>query len=864
MALFGFFFLYSAVAEGSLKEAFQGDFLVGAALNDSHFAMPNPVKENLVAGQFNSITPENVLKWDAIHPELDRYDFAPADRYVDFGDKHGMFVVGHALVWHQQLPSWVLNDNGKPVSREVALERMRDHIHVVVGRYKGRIHAWDVVNEALNEDGSLRSSPWLQIIGEDYIEKAFAFAHEADPEAELYYNDYSLENEPKRKGAIALVKSLQAAGLRIDGVGIQGHSRLRWPRLEELDATLTEIGDLGLKTMITELDIDVLPGKNNNGSAEISLRGKADPSLDPYTEGLPPEMQEKLAQRYADFFSVYLKHRDTLERVTFWGVSDRGSWLNGWPIPDRTNHPLLFDRQGEAKPAYAAVLEVGGMEAPAAKVLNGNAVGEPLDQAQPNIVIFIADDLAWHDVVCFGGPTDARTPNIDQLATEGMKLTGFYSSSSVCSPTRQALLTGMYPVRSGAYPNHSMVRPGTKSLPYYLKPLGYRTLGAGKKHFAPAESYPFEVWLPMVGEDKAKKIDGDIDFKGLEKFITAEPNRPFFAYLATHEPHGRWTKGDQSAYLPEEFENIPPYLIDTPGLRKALMEYYAEVSLCDDQVGQVMEILKRTGQDRNTIFLFFSEQGSSMPQGKWSLYNSGIRVAAIATWPDHIAPESSNGALVQYVDIAPTLIAAAGGDPTQANTGIPDSVGHHGFDGHSILDVLLSKTERHRDFIFAQHTTRGIINGSEAYGTRAVSDGRWKLLLNLEPENEFTNVISDGWLIRSWRKEAERGNEFAARQAERYGRRPEIELYHLESDPWELVNVAEQPGNAQTVVRLQTELAGWMKQQGDRGHQTEMEALNHQPRRYHKKKVKQSKPNPAAAARETKPKAQSILAHKNP
>ena len=191
-------------------------------------------------------------------------------------------------------------------------------------------------------------------------------------------------------------------------------------------------------------------------------------------------------------------------------------------------------------------------------------------------------------------------------------------------------------------------------------------------------------------------------------------------------------------------------------------------------------------------------------------------------------------------------------------------MGHHGFDGHSILDVLLSKTERHRDFIFAQHTTRGIINGSEAYGTRAVSDGRWKLLLNLEPENEFTNVISDGWLIRSWRKEAERGNEFAARQAERYGRRPEIELYHLESDPWELVNVAEQPGNAQTVVRLQTELAGWMKQQGDRGHQTEMEALNHQPRRYHKKKVKQSKPNPAAAARETKPKAQSILAHKNP
>jgi endo-1,4-beta-xylanase len=234
---------------------------------------------------------------------------------------------------------------------------MRTHIHTVVGRYKGRINGWDVVNEALNEDGSLRKSSWLKIIGPDYIQKAFEFAHEADPSAELYYNDYSIENERKRRGAVKLIKRLQAAGVKITGIGIQGHVKLDWPTLEQLDDTLRAFGKLGVQTMITELDVDLLPGREGSGSAEISLRQASNPALNPYTQGLPAEMQRTLAARYADLFSVYRKPSSTLSRVTFWGVTDDDSWLNNWPIAGRTSHPLLFDREGNPKPAFQFVIE---------------------------------------------------------------------------------------------------------------------------------------------------------------------------------------------------------------------------------------------------------------------------------------------------------------------------------------------------------------------------------------------------------------------------------------------------------------------------------------------------------------------------
>jgi endo-1,4-beta-xylanase len=225
-----------------------------------------------------------------------------------------------------------------------------------VGRYKGRIQSWDVVNEALNEDGTLRQSKWMKIIGEDYIVKAFQYAHEADPQAELNYNDYSLENEAKRSGAIALIKKLQAQGIPVAVVGVQGHDSLDWPSAELEDATITAFAKLGIKVAITELDIDVLPPVVR-GSADVSLSVKADPKLNPYANGLPDAVQKALAKKYADLFAVYLKHRAVMSRVTFWGVTDGDSWKNNWPVVGRTDYPLLFDRAGQPKPAFDAVIQ---------------------------------------------------------------------------------------------------------------------------------------------------------------------------------------------------------------------------------------------------------------------------------------------------------------------------------------------------------------------------------------------------------------------------------------------------------------------------------------------------------------------------
>jgi len=344
----------------SLKDAYKGCFMVGAALNPAQFAGQDPAEDAIIKAQFNTISPENVLKWEKVHPEPGAYDFAPADKYVEFGQQNHMFIIGHTLVWHSQVPKWVFEDHkGNPVSRKVLLQRMRDHIKKVVGRYKGRIGGWDVVNEALNEDGTLRQSPWMKIIGDDYIEKAFRFAHQADPKAELYYNDYSLENEAKLKGALALVKRLKAKGVAIAGVGTQGHFHMDWPTIQQVDATISEFGRLGVKVMVTELDIDVLPQATDNQTADVSVHAASDPKLNPYPDGLPESVQNALAQRYADLFQVYAKHCGVVTRVTFWGVTDKDSWKNNWPVRGRTNYPLLFDRNGQPKPAFDAVIQVG-------------------------------------------------------------------------------------------------------------------------------------------------------------------------------------------------------------------------------------------------------------------------------------------------------------------------------------------------------------------------------------------------------------------------------------------------------------------------------------------------------------------------
>ncbi len=347
-------------AQTTLKEAFKKYFLIGAALNPNQFCESNSVEVLLVKAQFNSISPENVLKWEIVHPEPGHYDFTLADRYVGFGVTNNMFIIGHNLVWQNQTPDWVFQDKqGKPVSRAVLLQRMREHIFTVVGRYKGRIKGWDVVNEALADSGRLsQDSRWLKIIGSDYIEQAFQYAHAADPQAELYYNDYSIEAGAKHTGALELIRKLKSKGIPIYAVGMQGHYNLRWPTNADLEAAIDGFAKLGVKVMITELDVDVLPSTWKIGNADITKNIKLPEKLNPYPTGLPKEIEVRLADRYAALFRIFLKHRDAISRVTLWGVEDGDSWLNDWPVAGRTSYPLLFDRAGKPKLAFERVVSL--------------------------------------------------------------------------------------------------------------------------------------------------------------------------------------------------------------------------------------------------------------------------------------------------------------------------------------------------------------------------------------------------------------------------------------------------------------------------------------------------------------------------
>lgn len=344
-------------SQPTLKDVFKDDFLIGTAVNESQFYENDAQDVGIIKTHFNSITPENILKWESIHPLPNEYAFEAPDQFVRFGEKNKMFIIGHTLIWHQQTPSWVFEDDKEnTIDRDSLIERMREHIHTVVGRYKGKIHGWDVVNEALNNDGTMRESPWMKIIGEDYVIKAFQFAHEADSDAQLYYNDYNLECESKRAGVIALVRKLQANGIPITAIGLQEHNTLEWPSIQQVEETIIAFAELGFKVNITELDIDVLPSAWQYKNTDLNFETIA--SLDPYWESLPAPVNQALAKRYNELFNVYLKYHVAIERVTFWGVTDRNSWLNYMPIKGRTNYPLLFDRNGYQKPAFDAVISL--------------------------------------------------------------------------------------------------------------------------------------------------------------------------------------------------------------------------------------------------------------------------------------------------------------------------------------------------------------------------------------------------------------------------------------------------------------------------------------------------------------------------
>jgi len=462
---------------------------------------------------------------------------------------------------------------------------------------------------------------------------------------------------------------------------------------------------------------------------------------------------------------------------------------------------------------------------------------------KPNFVIIIADDMTWHDAGCWGNK-DVRTPNLDRLAAQGMRLVNMFTPAPMCAPCRQALYTGLFPVRNGAHPNHSRVYDGVKSMPHHLRPLGYRVGLVGKTHFGPRESFPFEN--PAAGAGKAAKGDGEAKpAKGAKKgkrsqggesdggasavpgavgsgaagairnFIARDKGEPFCLVVASNEPHGPWTLGDASVYDPDKL-TLPPYLVDTPATRRALAAYYAEIEVFDRQVGQVMRILDQTGQADNTLVLVLSEQGSGWPHCKWTLYDAGIRVAAVARWPGRIKPGSTCQALMQYVDVLPTFLAAAGATPPAD------------LDGRSFLDALTGRSDRCRDTVFAVQTSRGIINGPEAYGIRCARDSRYKYILNLNHDSQFQNVVLKGDLFKSWQAKADAGDAFARSQVDRYLRRPAVEFYDVQSDPYEMKDLSAEPSLEAERKRLRAQLDTWMKQQGDRGAATEMDAKERQ------------------------------------
>jgi endo-1,4-beta-xylanase len=342
---------------GGLKDHYAGTYLIGVALFPELF--DDSVSAGLIKTQFNSITAENDMKWERVHPTLNEYTFDRADEIVDFTQRNDIELIGHTLVWHSQLGKGVFTAEENEeihVDSATLMSRVKEHIFTVAGRYKGKVHGWDVVNEALNDDGTLRESGFLKIAREGYISKAFEFANEADPEAELYYNDYNLVNPAKREGAIRIVRSLQEKGLRIDAVGVQAHWELDYPSLEEIEKSILAYSDAGVQVMFTELDISVLPSPWRMPSAEVSIRFENNETMNPYPAGMPDSINLALAQRYKDIFAIFNKHSDKISRVTFWGLHDGISWKNGFPIRGRTDYPLLFDRKMKPKDAYWEVV----------------------------------------------------------------------------------------------------------------------------------------------------------------------------------------------------------------------------------------------------------------------------------------------------------------------------------------------------------------------------------------------------------------------------------------------------------------------------------------------------------------------------
>lgn len=336
-------------SQPTIKDVFGDKFLIGAAVNVNQMNGNDSTGANTVKKHFTSIVAENCMKSEKIHPEKDRYDWADADNFVKFGEENNLALIGHCLVWHSQLAPWFpYDDKGNYVCSDTLKQRMKDHITAVMTRYKGKIKGWDVVNEAILEDGSYRKSPFYEILGEEYIPLAFQYANEADPEAELYINDYGMNNPQKREAYVKLVNELKHIGFRVDAIGMQGHMGMDYPDFNDFEESIKQFASTGAKVMITEWDMSALPTVNRG--ANISDNVEYEKAMNPYPDGLPEEVSQEWNDRMEKFFQLFLDHADVIDRVTLWGVSDGDSWKNDWPMKGRKEYPLLFDRNYDMKP----------------------------------------------------------------------------------------------------------------------------------------------------------------------------------------------------------------------------------------------------------------------------------------------------------------------------------------------------------------------------------------------------------------------------------------------------------------------------------------------------------------------------------
>ena len=421
---------------------------------------------------------------------------------------------------------------------------------------------------------------------------------------------------------------------------------------------------------------------------------------------------------------------------------------------------------------------------------------------RPHIVLMFGDDLTWHDVGPYGSP-DARTPNLDRLATESLKFDRAYSASPTCTPSRSGMFTGMYPVRNGAHANHSLVKEGVRSLPHYLKDLGYRVVIAGKTHIGPREQFPFEYLenSNVMPEGKEGVLWTDLGVEAIDRLLaTHDKAQPLCLVVAAHSPHTIWP--DVEGYEPKSL-TMPPYLVDTPRTRQARARYLTDVTQLDKEVGQVDASLREHGYADSTMFLFTSDQGAQFPFGKWNLYDAGIKVPLLVRWPGRTKAGATTEALVSLIDLLPTFVEAAGATP-------PTDL-----DGRSFLGVLTGQADAAREEVYAAHTGDRAMNQAPM---RAVRSGKYKYIANLRPDLVYTTHVTkapgpDGYW-NSWVNRAKTDPK-AAKLVERYEHRKAEELYDLEADPYELNNLAEEPAQTQTLEALREKVRQWRIQQGE-------------------------------------------------